>query len=219
MSKDLKKLLNNVIESMRYQFGTHSFLDMFIDYWCFLHTEMYPPSETVIEQLSVPDIQKDCQLMTHLICKLAIEEGETDVLGDLLSKYSSLAHTNDFFPTPIALAKLLAGLNRAGMNEDSGAISLYEPCVGSGAVTLSFIENEYFDHLDKSSPLDHLTVCVEEISELLCKAFLIQLLLKLQHLEYVGGKPALPASVVIQQTDVISRKQRKVCFNMESPEG
>ncbi|WP_146493204.1 hypothetical protein [Vibrio cyclitrophicus] len=105
------------------------------------------------------------------------------------------------------------------MNEDSGAISLYEPCVGSGAVTLSFIENEYFDHLDKSSPLDHLTVCVEEISELLCKAFLIQLLLKLQHLEYVGGKPALPASVVIQQIDVISRKQRKVCFNMESPEG
>ncbi|CAH6906194.1 conserved hypothetical protein [Vibrio chagasii] len=217
MSTHFKNQLHKVIEGMRYQFGTHSFLDMFIDHWCFLHTNMYPPSEMVMEQLKAPDVEKDCQLMTHWITTLAVEGGETDVLGDLLSKYSSLSKSNDFFPTPIELAKLMAGLNRDSMKTDGESISLYEPCVGSGAITLSFIENEYFNNLDKPSPLAHLSVCVEDISGLLCKAFFIQLLLKLQYLEQAGGKPALPDSVSIQQIDVISRNPRKVQFYLESP--
>ena len=194
-----------IIEGWRYQFDVGQTLKLFIQDWAFKHTGMYEPNSSQLQDKNylVPAVALSQELNKLML------KGYTDPLSELLSEYcAGDCRQSAFVPTPTDVSKLIGELLESETKEHS----LYEPCCGSGSITLNQLEDIYTKNIVNDSPLSHVHLTVEDISATACFSYVIQLVHKLEYLELLGLKIAQPKSITIQQIDVLSRKRGIVSY-------
>lgn len=214
MTKTLKRRLRALVESMRYKMGTHQALDIFIHQQAYLISGVYPLDETREALLNRVDTAEVFAEISHVIHQLGVKQGITDPIGELLSEFSSLAKDTNYFPTPKEIGRLMFALTLGDFTDISTPITLYEPCAGTGAITLEVLEDIVNAHPQVDNPLQHVSIHVEELNPLMCKVYFIQLMMKLNYLEHIHGRRVTPCQVYIQQIDVISRREGAVSYRL-----
>ncbi|MFV8386651.1 N-6 DNA methylase [Vibrio parahaemolyticus] len=203
-----------LIEQTRYKIGTHEFLLSFIDWWAFLHSGLFP---TVALQKE-PKLFNLAGELSYLLSEIMLS-GNHDPLSTLLSDYSpSTRSTFDFYPTPQGVSELISRLvaephSLAG----TGAISIYEPCVGTSGLIFEKIKQIASARSEQSNPLAGVSIRVEDINPYAVKAFFLQFNFLMQHLATSYGKELIPDSVQIVCCDVLSRKQGAVSYYLSNP--
>lgn len=214
---DNKHLYNKafkLIESWRYKFGVSTAIRLFVAEWAYQQSGLYPVNDKMVETeefkaVSIP--------LTHILSELMMK-GESDPLAVILSEFCKEDNKHlSYYPTPKGITVLLNQMISHD-RDYSEPLSIYEPCCGSAGMILQKIELVYQQNIKLDDPLGNLTVVVEDVSSVALHAFFIQLAFKLNYLEEMGGKPALPKHITITQIDVLSRKRTgPVYYELSSP--
>ncbi|WP_299021252.1 hypothetical protein [uncultured Photobacterium sp.] len=197
----------NIIEKWRYRFSMDSAFSHFILEWAFRHSELYPVSRPEFENDAFNSVAIE---LSHELSRL-MATGYHDPIGDLLGEMGIYKH-QQFFPTPAEVSRLLSSL--AG----GRVYDFYEPCLGTGSITMARIEDTYLSRIDDDNPLKGCRYICEELNPVNCAAAYIQILHKLDYLERIYGKPAVPDEIMIANIDVLSRKPGRQHYLLQSPE-
>ena len=202
-----------VAESWRYKYGMSEASIAFIDDWAYKHTGLYPPSNKITQE---PEFLEPAVKLSAIFQSLLMAGGE-DPLGVFLSEFdkSGVKH-NAFFPTASCVSDLMSQILMDG-DTGRGANDLYEPCCGTGSITLKKLENIYHQNIDLDFPLGDVKLYAEDINPTALKAFLIQLLFKLQYLQEVGGKPSIMKDVKLVLGNTLTQKNMKLFYHLTDP--
>lgn len=194
-----QKIMNQamaIIEEWRYTFVVTDALTQFVYHWAFLHTGLYPTDHQMIkdERYNKP-AEKLAKLMSE-----SMLNGYGDPIGDLLTRVG-LNKELGYFNSAEEVGNLLSKL----VGDSSKTISFYEPCSGTGAITMKRMEDIVKTNSGKSNPLVGHTFDLEEVSAINCAASLIQIFHKLEYLSKSVGRYVYPSEISIANVDVINR--------------
>ncbi|BCL74122.1 hypothetical protein TUMSATVNIG1_61060 (plasmid) [Vibrio nigripulchritudo] len=209
--------VTKIIEQARFQVTTERFVELFIKDWTFQHCGLFPLTSEEVELCKRYDLETSFKALSHIIFMEGVVKGVTDPIGFLFNEFSNKSKSNAYFPTPSEVSSLLIELILP-QEQIVKPSTFSEPCGGTGSIILTKLEKIYFRNIELEDPLRGMHFHVEEIDPLLCRVLFLQFLFKCQHLQMVGGKPANPSSFVIQNIDVISRREGSVHFYMTSPD-
>jgi hypothetical protein len=213
----LKSQILKEFESTRFKLGTSEAVNLFINYWAYLHTGLYPLSSRDQNNLS-KEIEFTFKKLSSLILELSVIHGEHDPFGWIITSFTNAASNHAFYPTPKSVSKLLSNLLGTNSNQPFKKNYFYEPCAGTGSIVLYELEKIYLENIAKENPLAGTEFFCEDIDPIACKVLFLQLQFKLQHLQIAYGKRATPDRFTIVCIDVLSRKLNSIAYYMECPD-
>ena len=79
--------------------GTSAFVEAFIDQWAYLQTGLYPPANTIPDELQPVAIE-----LSHVLSAAMKQDPTSDVIGYVLSMSGFHKKGTNYFPTPQGLA-------------------------------------------------------------------------------------------------------------------
>lgn len=94
-----------LIEQARYRMGTSAFVEAFIDQWAYLQTGLYPPANTIPDELQPVAIE-----LSHVLSAAMKQDPTSDVIGYVLSMSGFHKKGTNYFPTPPGVGRLLSQL-------------------------------------------------------------------------------------------------------------
>lgn len=204
-----------LIEQWRYKYNISDTLKLFVENWAYLHTGMYKPSSSIIEE---SDFTSVAIPLSHEL-SIMMNQGESDPLAIILSEYCKESNKHlGYYPSPKELGNLIFGLLGGDWKIAQGQkLSISEPCCGTAGLIMQKVERIAEANADKNNPLEGVSIYVEDINEIAAHAFLIQFIHKMQYLECILGKKAMPDRVVIQQLNTLSRVKGRVSYTLSNP--
>ena len=180
-----------IIEGTRYRLGTTEFMLMFIDRWAYEQTGMYPPAKTLPEEL-----QQESAMLSQILHEAMLFEPTADVLGYILSQLNFDKRGTSYFPTPPDVAALLSRLG--GLSNGS---KIYEPCCGTGVITIRELENR--------NSIKNTSLLLEDIDPIMVKCTMLQLI------HYFQSRNESPKEMHLSCVDVLSRNKNKIHYHFE----
>lgn len=185
------KEAQRIIESTRFKYGSSDFFSLFIDHWAYLQTGMYEPHKPMPE-----DLKESASQLSHELAEAMKRQPATDVFAIMLGELGAQNRGGAYFPTPPHLASLMAQL--LGVSND-GPETIYEPCVGTGAIILNKLEQLYLE--GGSEKLKKVRVILEDLDSLMVKCTMIQIF------HFLGNKNAAVAELSIKQMDTLTQRE------------
>lgn len=199
--RDLDRAVS-ILESVRYQVGIAEFIPVFIDEWAYCQTGLYPPKQTL-----TGEIQAVARELSHHLGKMMEFHIGKDVLGAFFSECGYYKQGLSFFPTPSELSELLNQITGPKLDSEY----FYEPCCGTGSITLKWIQNKFNKY--GAAGLLNTSIKIEDISQTMCKAALIQIVHLLANLDVQLRK------IQIECIDTLSLESKGVIYILEHNNG
>lgn len=202
-----------LIESWRYKYDVSEAVKLFVAQWAYQCTGLYKPQSSIVNDSIFNDVAKP---LSHVLASMMLK-GVSDPIATILSEFCKAdSKYQGYYPTPPQVGNLLSQLLAASNSRSQlPRLKVYEPCCGSAGIIMQKIEHLFNANLDKSEPLGHVDIVVEDVNATAIHAFCIQLIFKINYLSLVSGKKAEPNRVEINQIDVISRKSGSIYYLFE----
>ncbi len=198
----LKKAVSLIQEGDRY-YGHGRFFADFIDDWAYHQTGLYKPSAPLRNEVQA--IASDLSNIVREAWEAAPGE---DFLGHVIEEAGGSGHLS-FFRTPpsvsLLMAKMMGGSSRL---EDFADI-----CMGSGSLTLAYINQTFLD--GGASAVSRLNLMGEELSGSKVKVAMLQIL---NLLDILGGdRPLYVHSMRLSEVNSLSRELGAVQYDFSGP--
>ena len=177
-----------LIEQARYRMGTSAFVEAFIDQWAYLQTGLYPPANTIPDELQPVAIE-----LSHVLSAAMKQDPTSDVIGYVLSMSGFHKKGTNYFPTPPGVGLLLSQLVGSTPSAD-----FFEPCCGSGINAIQWMEHL----LESQGPeaLSSASIYLEDIDRLMVKCCMLQLF------HFFESRNVSPKTLSIVGIDTLSRR-------------
>lgn len=204
MNPQVRNHLNNaikIVEGFRYVMGVNRFIEYTINCWSFHQSGVFPP--VLGDDWSEEANQGAISVSMELSAAMMIDP-VSDVLGWFLSETGYYNTTASFYPTPPEVAKLVSSLLGNSSDTRSGKYDHYECCVGTGILTLSYLD----DLLEREGAefLKKVKLTMEDMNPLIVKCCLLQLL------HYLDARSVQINSFRLETIDSLTRIKSNPCY-------